>query len=74
MDMKSGLIQRSTARGLVLSAALLSFALSVLLYFAGDETEGIFVAIWVPSILALGAFIAPRREPHRPGDGREDRR
>jgi hypothetical protein len=74
MDMKSGLIRVSTARGLVLSAALLSFALSVLLYFAGDETEGIFVAIWVPSILALGAFIAPRREPDRSGDGRGDRR
>jgi hypothetical protein len=74
MDMKSGLRQHSTARGLVLFAALLSFALSVLLYFGGDETEGIFVAIWVPSILALGAFIAPRREPHRPADGREEQR
>ena len=67
--MKSRLKQRSTARGLFLSAALLSFALSVLLYFAGDETEGIFVAIWVPSILALGAFIAPRREPARRARG-----
>lgn len=71
--MTSRLTQRSTARGLVLAAALLSFALSVLLYFGGDETEGIFVAIWVPSILALGAFIAPHGEPHRAG-GREERR
>lgn len=50
----------STARGLILVAALLSFGLSVGLYFLGDETDGIFVGLWVPSILALGAFIAPR--------------
>lgn len=50
----------STARGLILLAALLSFGLSVALYFLGDETDGIFVGLWVPSILALGAFIAPR--------------
>ena len=38
----------------------LSFGLSVGLYFLSDETDGIFVGLWVPSILALGAFIAPR--------------
>jgi hypothetical protein len=52
--------QLATARALVLVAALLSFGLSVGLYFLGDETDGIFVGLWVPSILALGAFIAPR--------------
>lgn len=49
-------------RGLFLAAAFLSFALSVVLYFSGEETDGIFVGLWVPSILALGAFMAPRRE------------
>ena len=49
-------------RGLFLAAALLSFALSVGLYFSGEETHGVFVGLWVPSILALGAFMAPRRE------------
>jgi hypothetical protein len=49
------------ARGLFLAAALLSFGLSVVLYFAGEHTDGIFVGLWVPSILALGAFLAPRR-------------
>lgn len=49
-------------RGLFLAAALLSFALSVVLYFSGEETDGIFVGLWVPSILALGAFLAPRGE------------
>jgi hypothetical protein len=51
----------ATARGLFLLAAGISFAFSVVLYFSGDETEGIFVGLWVPSILALGAFLAPRR-------------
>jgi len=46
---------------LIGAAAFLAFGLSVGLYFSGDETAGIFVGIWVPSILALGAFIAPRR-------------
>ena len=50
-----------TARALFLAAALLSFGLSVVLYFTGEHTDGIFVGLWVPSILALGAFLAPRR-------------
>lgn len=50
-----------TARALILVAAALSFGLSVALYFLSDELDGIFVGLWVPSILALGAFIAPRR-------------
>lgn len=52
--------KNSAARALILLAALLSFGLSVGLFFFGDETDGIFVGLWVPSILALGAFIAPR--------------
>jgi len=48
-------------RALFLTAALLSFGLSVVLYFTGEHTDGIFVGLWVPSILALGAFLAPRR-------------
>ncbi|MGB6425954.1 MAG: hypothetical protein WBF18_11810 [Solirubrobacterales bacterium] len=52
--------QLDTARGLILIAALLSFGLSVGLYFFGDQTDGLFVGLWVPSILALGALIAPR--------------
>jgi hypothetical protein len=49
------------ARALFLAAALLSFGLSVVLYFTGEHTDGLFVGLWVPSILALGAFLAPRR-------------
>ena len=47
------------ARALILIAALLSFFLSVGLYFLDSESHGIFVGLWVPSILALGAFILP---------------
>ena len=49
-----------TARALLLAAAFASFVLSVVLFFGGEETDGIFVGIWVPSILALGAFLVPR--------------
>jgi hypothetical protein len=51
------------ARALFLVAATLSFAASVVLFFGGDETEGIFVGLWVPSILALGTFLAPADGP-----------
>ena len=44
-------------------AAVLSFALSVSLWFSGNEQQGIFVGLWVPSILALGAFAAAARNP-----------
>jgi hypothetical protein len=40
----------------ILTAAGLSFLLSVYLWFSGQREEGQFVGIWVPSILAVGAF------------------
>ena len=50
----------------VLLAAALSLALSISLYFAGDDQSdklnGIYVGVWVPSILALGAFILAGRK------------
>jgi hypothetical protein len=54
-------MRAKVAYGLVGIAALISFVLSVSLWFTGDEQEAIFVGIWVPSILALGAFAAPMR-------------
>ena len=42
---------------LILIAAFGSFLFSVGLWFSGLRDEGLFVGIWVPSILALGAFI-----------------
>ncbi len=45
-------------RVLLLVAAFLSFLLSVGLFFLAEErTQGIFVGLWVPSILALGALM-----------------
>jgi hypothetical protein len=53
-------MQAPAARVLLLLAAVISFGLSVSLWFSGNEQEGIFVGLWVPSILALGAIVMPR--------------
>lgn len=45
------------AKGSILLAAALSFALSVTLWFGGAKEQGIFVGIWVPSILSFGALV-----------------
>lgn len=45
------------AKASILLAAMLSFLLSVYLWFTGSEAQGIFVGIWVPSILSFGALI-----------------
>lgn len=41
---------------LFLVAACVSFLLSIGLWFGGSREEGVFVGLWVPSILAAGAF------------------
>ena len=52
-------------KGTFLLAAFASFILSVAIYFQADDIEGqlngIYVGIWVPSILALGAFVLAHR-------------
>jgi hypothetical protein len=50
------------ARFLVLLAAFISFVISVVLWFGGHHQQGIFVGLWVPSILSLGAVVLPRSE------------
>jgi hypothetical protein len=47
-------------RGLILLGAFVSFVLSVGLWFTGHHDQGIFVGLWVPSILALGGITASR--------------
>jgi hypothetical protein len=37
-------------------AALVSFLLSITLWFTDNRDEGVFVGLWVPSILAAGGF------------------
>ena len=48
------------ARVLLFLGAAISFLLSVSLWFTGSELQGIYVGLWVPSILALGAIVLPR--------------
>jgi hypothetical protein len=42
---------------LFLVAAFISFLFSVTLWFFVDKDAGMFVGIWVPSILALAAAV-----------------
>jgi hypothetical protein len=46
---------------LITAAAAVSFVLSVSLWFAGNEEQGIFVGLWVPSILSLGGLVFAAR-------------
>ena len=41
---------------LILTAAVMSFLLSIALWFTDNREEGVFVGLWVPSILAAGGF------------------
>ncbi len=38
-------------------AAGLSFLLSIYLWFSGDRERGVFVGLWVPSILSAGTLL-----------------
>lgn len=51
-------------KGSILAAAGLSFLLSVYLWFSGAKDQGIFVGIWVPSILSFGALIFAGKGHH----------
>ena len=51
----------------ILLAVAVSFAVSGILWFNGYHDQGLFTAIWVPSILAFGIYfklssLAARRE------------
>ena len=48
------------SKSLFMLAAGMSFLMSVYLFFTGSREQGIFVAIWVPSILAAGALLLGR--------------
>ena len=51
------------SKALIYLAAFLSFLLSVYLFFlAGAREQGIFVGLWVPSILSLGTLIFSGRQ------------
>jgi hypothetical protein len=48
----------------ILAAAAISFFLSIYLWFGGYKEQGIFVGIWVPSILSFGALMLAGRGRH----------
>ena len=54
----------SKAKAFFFAAAGLSFLMSVYLFFTGSREQGIYVGIWVPSILSAGALLLG-------GNGRE---
>lgn len=47
----------SASKVLFFAAAGISFALSIWLWFSGDRERGLFVGLWVPSILSAGALL-----------------
>ena len=49
--------RRSIAKLLYVIAAGASFFLSVYLWFSGQKEEGLFVGLWVPSILSFGTLM-----------------
>ena len=59
----SVLSQLDSGRLLLFFSAGLSFVASVYLFFTGHQQQGIFVGLWVPSILSGGALlVGGRRE------------
>jgi hypothetical protein len=52
------------AKASILLAAFLSFLLSVYLWFNGSNDQGIFVGLWVPSILSFGALVFAGSSSH----------
>ena len=55
--------QISRSKLLIFVAASLSFMLSVGLWFTGNESQGLFVGLWVPSILSFGTLMLAPRNP-----------
>lgn len=48
----------------ILVAAFISFLLSIYLWFSGFRDQGIFVGIWVPSILSFGTLVFSGSDHH----------
>ena len=41
----------------VLAAAFVAFVTSLYLWFSGQRDEGLFVGLWVPSIVAFAGYV-----------------
>jgi hypothetical protein len=60
-DRARRLLGRDPGASLITLAAFLAFVLSVVLWFTDAREEALFTGLWVPSILAVGAFYAALR-------------
>lgn len=49
--------RQSKAKALYVVAAGASFVLSVSLWFTGSKEQGLYVGLWVPSILSFGTLM-----------------
>ncbi|NCG41700.1 MAG: hypothetical protein GWP30_12065 [Actinobacteria bacterium] len=56
-NLESTQVVFSKPKILFMVAAFLSLVLSVTLWYTGSKDQGIFVGLWVPSILSLGALV-----------------
>lgn len=54
---RSGRSPIVTSKTLFFAAAGISFVLSIALWFSGDRERGLFVGLWVPSILSAGNLL-----------------
>ena len=54
---RSALHGIGASKALFFAAAGISFCLSIWLWFSGDRERGLFVALWVPSILSAGSLL-----------------
>lgn len=48
-------MQRRRAAIIILVSAFASFLLSITLWFSGHHDQGLYVGLWVPSILSFGS-------------------
>jgi len=53
------------AKSLFIFAAGMSFLFSVYLWFMVDKNQGVFVGLWVPSILSLGGLLLAGKDESR---------
>ena len=56
-NLESTQVVFSKPKILFMVAAFLSLVLSVTLWYTGSKDLGIFVGLWVPSILSLGTLV-----------------
>ena len=49
--------RRSMAKVGYIVAAAASFLFSIFLWFGGSKEQGVFVGLWVPSILSFGTLM-----------------